>query len=97
MMMSFRKFFSDEAASPWKLCTRLAHASKVVSCVRPASRVTGSYLLLPGNCRLVLGSPPSRHCVTSVVRLSELHLLKPATYWPSTFTRNLKFRYGSKR
>src|SRR5215213_1809781 len=59
--------------------------------------VTGSYLVFPGSWRLALGSPPSRHCVTSVVRLRALHLLSPATYWLSTFTLNLKFRYGSKR
>jgi len=39
----------------------------------------------------VLGSFASRCLATSVVRLSMLTLLMPATYFPSHFTRNLKF------
>src|SRR5690242_8096512 len=53
--------------------------------------------LRPGDLRLVEGSPPSRCFTTSVVRLSPVTLLTPATYCPSHFTRNLKFLYGSKR
>ena len=56
-----------------------------------------SYSVRPGDLRVVLGSPPSRCFTTSVVRLSMLTLLTPATYRPSHFTRNLKFLYGSKR
>jgi hypothetical protein len=51
----------------------------------------------PGDLRVLEGSPPSRCLTTSVVRLSELTLLTPATYLPSHLTRNLKFLYGSKR
>src|SRR5215207_3906969 len=97
MVMSLRKFLSDIAASPWKLLTRLAQSSKVVSCVTPAVSVIASYLVLPGSLCVVLGSPASRHSTISVVFFRALHLLRPATYWLLILTLNLKFRYGSKR
>jgi hypothetical protein len=70
-----------------------------VSCVTPRSSVIGSYSVRPGDLRLLLGSPPSRCLMTSVVRLSALTLLMPATgsVRPSNLMRNLKFLYGSKR
>ena len=63
----------------------------------------GSYSLRPGDFLLLLKSPPSRCLTTSVVRLSPLTLLMPATYWRGPpgwlahLTRNLKFLYGSRR
>src|SRR5512143_352118 len=99
MMMSLRKSFSDTSApnpEP-KFQTLFAHCSNSVSCVTPRSRVMASYSVRPGDLRVLLGSPPSRCLTTSVVRLSELTLLMPATYRPSHLTRNLKFLYGSKR
>src|SRR5215207_1538926 len=77
--------------------TLLAHFSNSVSWVTPRSRVMGSNLVRPGDFRDVDGSPPSRCSMTSVVRLSPLTLLTPATYLPSHFTRNLRFLYGSNR
>src|ERR1044071_6746673 len=99
MMMSLRKSLSDTSApSPApKFQTLLAHFSNSVSCVTPRSSVIASNLFRPGDLRPVLGSPPSRCSTTSVVRLSALTLLTPATYRPSHLTRNLKFLYGSKR
>ena len=88
MVMSLRKVASDIAASPWKLLTLLAQSSNVVSWVTPASSVIGSYLVLPGIWCGPLESPPSYHGVTSVVRLSALHLFRPATYWPSHLILN---------
>src|SRR6266498_2048608 len=43
------------------------------------------------------GSPDSCQSTTSVLRLSALHLLRPATYLPSHMILNLKLRYGSRR
>ena len=74
-----------------------AQYSNAVSWVTPRSRVMASYSVRPGDLRVVLGSPPSRCLTTSVVRLSMLHLLTPAMYWPSHLSRNLKFLYGSNR
>ena len=90
--MSLRKVASDMAASPWKLLTLLAHSSKVVSCVTPASSVMASYLVLPGIWCGPLESPPSYQGVTSVVRLRAPHLFRPATYLPSHLILNLKPR-----
>src|SRR5215475_4179219 len=99
MTMSLRKSCSEDSAPspPWKSQTLLAHCSKSGSWVTPRSSVMASYSVRPGDLRLLLGSPPSRCFTTSVVRLSELTLLTPATYLLSHFTRNLKFLYGSKR
>src|SRR6185295_4509178 len=99
MMMSLRKSFKDTSAprpDP-KFHTLLAHFSNSVSWVTPRSRVMASYSVRPGDLREEEGSPPSRCLTTSVVRLSELTLQTPATYFPSHLTRNLKFLYGSKR
>src|SRR5215468_5998837 len=98
-MTSLRKSFKETSApSPEpKFQTLFAHFSNSVSCVTPRSRVIASYSVRPGDLRLLLGSPPSRCLTTSVVRFSELHLLTPATYLPSHFTRNLMFLYGSNR
>src|SRR3990172_1429324 len=99
MMRSLRKSFSEVSAprpDP-KFQTLVAHLSNSRSWVTPRSSVIASYSVLPGDLRLLLGSPPSRCFTTSVVRLRPLTLLMPATYWPSHFTRNLKFLYGSKR
>src|SRR5687768_6809171 len=99
MMMSLRKSLSETSApnpEP-KFQTLLAHFSNSVSCVTPRSSVIASYSVRPGDLRLALGSPPSRCCTTSVVRLSAPTLLTPATYRPSHLTRNLKFLYGSNR
>src|ERR1700730_18308658 len=83
-MMSFRKSFSDTSApSPARTCQTLPAQS--------------SNSVRPGDFRLLLGSPPSRCLTTSVVRLRVLHLLTPATYFPSHLRRNLKFLYGSNR
>src|SRR5215469_1390016 len=97
--MSLRKSLSDTSApSPAPRChTLLAHFSNSRSCVTPRSRVMASYSVRPGDFRLLDGSPPSRCFTTSVVRLSIPHLLTPATYLLSHFTRNLKLLYGSKR
>src|SRR3954447_19292348 len=97
MVMSLRNVASDIAAGPAKLFTLLAHSSKAVSRVTPASIVIASYFVLPGIWCGPLESPPSYQGVTSVVRLSALHLLRPATYWPSTLILNLNPRYGSNR
>ena len=35
--------------------------------------------------------------VAGISKVSALALLRPATYLPSHFTRNLKFLYGSNR
>src|SRR6185369_3085806 len=99
IVMSFRKSLSETSApSPDpKFHTLFAQRSNSASWVTPRSRVIGSYSVRPGDLRLLLGSPPSRCLTTSVVRLSALTLLTPATYFPSHLTRNLKFLYGSKR
>src|SRR4051812_28920114 len=99
MMMSFRKSFSEtsEPSPEPKFQTLLAHFSNSVSCVTPRSRVIASNSVRPGDFRDDDGSPPSRCFTTSVVRLRLETLLMPATYFPSHFTRNLKFLYGSKR
>src|SRR5215510_3188153 len=98
-MTSLRKSFRlTSAPSPVPTChTLLAQASNSRSCVTPRSSVIASYFVRPGDLRDVGGSPPSRGSTTSVLRLSALTLLTPATYRPSHFTRNLKFLYGSKR
>src|SRR2546422_2188315 len=98
-MTSLRKSLSETSAprpAP-KFQPLFAHCSKSLSCVTPRSSVMASNLLRPGDLRPVLGSPPSRCSTTSVVRLSALTLLMPATYRPSHFSRNLKFLYGSNR
>src|SRR6266487_6598126 len=98
-MTSLRKSFSETSAprpDP-KFQTLFAHCSNSLSCVTPRSKVIASNSVRPGDFRLLLGSPPSRCLTTSVVRLRALHLLTPATYLPSHFTRNLKFLYGSNR
>src|SRR6185369_8027881 len=98
-MTSLRKSFSetsDPRPDP-RFQTLFAHFSNSVSWVTPRSSVIGSYSVLPGDLRLVDGSPPSRCLTTSVVRLRALILLTPATKRPSHFTRNLKFLYGSNR
>src|SRR5580693_925062 len=99
MMMSLRKSASEtsEPRPAPRSQTLLAHFSNSVSCVTPRSSVIASYLVRAGDFRDVLGSPPSRCSTTSVLRFSPPHLLIPATYLPSHFTRNLKFLYGSKR
>src|SRR3954470_11620972 len=99
MSTSLRKSLRETSAPrPAPTChTLLAHFSNSVSCVTPRSRVMASYSVRPGDLRLELGSPPSRCLTTSVVRLSALHLLTPATYFPSHLRRNLKFLYGSNR
>src|SRR6266404_2599373 len=97
--MSLRKLLSETSAprpDP-KFQTLFAHCSNSLSWVTPRSRVMASYSVRPGDLRLLEGSPPSRCLTTSVVRFSALTLLMPATYFPSHFTRNLKFLYGSKR
>src|SRR6516164_4929199 len=61
-----------------------------------------SYLVVPGDLRLPLGSPPSRCSITSVVRLSALIRETPAMYLPSPklkssrieVTRALKMCHG---
>src|SRR5262249_62325438 len=65
--------------------------------ISPRSSVIASYLVIPGDLRLALGSPPSRCSMTSVVRLSALTREIPATCLPFHFTRNLKFLEGSYR
>src|SRR6188472_4185284 len=98
-MRSLRKSFSDTSAprpDP-KFHTLLAHCSNSTSWVTPRSTVIAWNFARPGDLRVVEGSPPSRCASTSVVRLSTLTLLTPATYLPSHFARNLKFLYGSKR
>src|SRR5689334_11448294 len=98
-MMSLRKSASDVSPprpAP-KFHTLLHHCSKSGSCVTPRSSVIASYSVRPGDLRLLLGSAPSRCLTTSVVRLSELTLLTPATVCLSQTTRNLKFLYGSNR
>ena len=80
-MTSLRKSFS-EVSTPRpapKSQTLFAHLSNSGSCVTPRSRVMASNSERPGDFRLELGSPPSRCLTTSVVRLSELTLLTPAT------------------
>ena len=80
-MMSLRKSFSETSAprpEP-KFQTLLAHCSNSVSCVTPRSSVIASYSVRPGDLRRADGSPPSRCSTTSVVRLSALTLLTPAT------------------
>src|SRR6266542_6030993 len=99
MITSLRKSLIDTSAprpAP-KFHTLFAHFSNSGSCVTPRSSVIASYSVRPGDLRVLLGSPPSRCLTTSVVRLSELILLTPATYLPSHLMRNLKFLYGSKR
>src|SRR2546425_4330869 len=99
MMRSLRKSLretSEPSATP-RFQTFRAHCSNSRSWVTPRSSVIASYSVRPGDLRLLLGSPPSRCCTTSVVRLSPPTLLTPATYLPSHFTRNLKFLYGSNR
>src|SRR5690349_16166945 len=98
-MMSLRKAWRETSAlrPPPKFQTLPAHCSNSRSWVTPRSRVIASYSVRPGDFRLLLGSPPSRCLTTSVVRLRELTLLIPATYFPSHLTRNLKFLYGSNR
>src|SRR5260370_37530624 len=97
--MSLRKSLSEPSApSPAPSChTLFAHFSNSGSCVTPRSSVIASNSVRQGDWRMLLGSPPSRCCTTSVVRLSPPTLLTPATYFPSHFTRNLKFLYGSNR
>src|SRR5277367_4273844 len=98
-MMSFRKSARDtsEPSPAPRSHTLLAHFSNSESCVTPRSSVIASYLVRAGDFREVLGSPPSRCSTMSVLRFKPPHLLMPATYLPSHFTRNLKFLYGSKR
>jgi hypothetical protein len=60
------------------------------SWVIPRSSAIGSYLERPGDLCSILGSPPSRCEMTSVVRLSALMREMPATTRPLHFTRNLK-------
>src|SRR5713101_4583919 len=97
--MSFRKSLSDTSLPrpALKFQTFLAQLAKSGSWVTPRSRVIASYSVRAGLLRLELGSPPSRCFTTSVVRLRPPTLLTPATYFPSHFTRNLKFLYGSNR
>src|SRR3954468_1545366 len=98
-MISLRKSLSETSLprpAP-KFQTLLAHCSNSLSWVTPRSSVIASNSVRPGDLRLLLGSPPSRCLTTSVVRLSALTLLTPATYLPSHLTLNLKFLYGSKR
>src|SRR6266508_6350537 len=102
MMMSLRKSFSEtslpEPAPVVPVChTLFIHLANSGSWETPCSMLKASYSVRPGDLRLVLGSPPSRCLTTSVVRLSALTLLTPATYCPSHFTLNLKFLYGSNR
>src|SRR5689334_18836831 len=59
--------------------------------------VIGSYFVRPGVLCGLLGSPPSRCSMSSVVRLSAVTLLTPATYAVPHLMRNLKFLYGSNR
>src|ERR687887_1826270 len=97
--MSLRKSFRLISWPSWlpSRHTLFAHCSKSTSWVTPRSRVIASYLVRPGERCALDGSPPARCSTTSVVRLSALTLLTPATYLPSHFTLNLKFLYGSKR
>src|SRR3954471_13320800 len=99
MLMSLRKSLSDtsEPSPAPKFHTLFAHRSNSRSCVTPRSSVIASYLVRPGDLRVVLGSPPSRCSTISVERFNAPTLLMPATYRPSHLTRNLKFLYGSKR
>src|SRR4249919_3686139 len=99
MIMSLRKSLSEVSApSPaWKCHTLFAHFSNSVSWVTPRSSVIASYSVRPGAFRLLLGSPPSRCEMTSVVRLSPPTLETPATGWPSTITRKLNPGYGLNR
>src|SRR5690349_4396913 len=76
---------------------RFAQFSNSRSWVTPRSSVTGSNFQIVGDTRTVLGSPPSRWELTSVVRRSSEHLLQPATYLPSHLILNFMFLYGSKR
>src|SRR5277367_2921448 len=98
-MMSLRKSASDTSAPrAAPSCQTLpAHCSKAVSSVIPRSSVIASYSFRPGDLRLVEGSAPSRNFTTSVERFNPVTLLIPATYFPSHFTWNLKFLYGSWR
>src|SRR6266487_6790597 len=96
-MISLRKLCSETSTLVLMFQTLLAHCSNSRSCVTPRSSVIASYSVRPGDFRLLEGSPPSRCFTTSVVRLRVLTLLTPATAFPSHFTRNLKFLYGSKR
>src|SRR5512135_923762 len=98
MVSSLRKSLSEDSdPSPApKFQTLFAHCSNSLSCVTPRSKVIASYSVRPGDFRLLLGSPPSRCLTTSVVRLSALTLLIPATYETTPLllghlTRNLKF------
>src|SRR6266404_8566885 len=99
MRICLRKSFRETSLPrlDWKFHTLFAHCSNSLSWVTPRSIVIASYSVRPGDFRLLLGSPPSRCLTTSVVRLSALHLLTPATYLPSHLRRNLKFLYGSNR
>ena len=90
MMMSLRKSASEIPGEP-RLDTLFAHASNSGSCVTPRSSVIGSCFQMLGETRCILGSPPSRCSTGSVDRLSALHLLTPATYLPSHFSRNFMF------
>src|SRR5689334_4292769 len=76
---------------------RSAQTISCVSWVRPDSSVTGSNFVRPGSLRTVDGPPASRHSMTSVERLIADIFDRPATYWLSHLTRNLKFLYGSSR
>src|SRR5690554_5861715 len=100
MRISWRKSAHDASfpAPPRTYQALFAQASKSVSWVTPRSRVIASNLVCPGAFLGELGSPPERCSMTSVVRLSALTLLIPATafgFWPKK-TLNLKFLYGSK-
>src|ERR1017187_7104403 len=96
---SLRKSF-NETSEPRplpKFQTLLAHFSNSVSWVTPRSSVMASYSVRPGDLWLLLGSPPSPKRMTSVERRGGVTLEKPATYFPSHLTRNLKFLYASNR
>ena len=56
--------------------------------------VIGSYFVRPGDLWLELGSPPSRCSTISVVRLSALTLLTPATYPFALTTEMVEHREG---
>src|SRR5271170_5858484 len=97
--MSFRNSLSatsEPRLAPY-IQTRFAQASNEVSSVRPRSSVMGSNCVSPGDLRLVEGSPPSRFSITPVTRVRPETRVTAGMYFPSHFTRNLKFLYGSRR
>ncbi len=95
--MSFRKSLSRTSGPVFIFQTLLAQFSNSMSCVIPLWSTIGAYAVLPGDRLSALGSPPLLCVITSVVRFRGLIDETPATIFPSHFTLNLKFLYGSRR